>query len=38
MYIGAFPVENNLIKRLDFSKRTEISAFFSGIKGVISRV
>jgi hypothetical protein len=38
MYSGAFPVENNLIYRLDFPKRTEISAFFSGIKGVLFRV
>jgi hypothetical protein len=38
MCSGAFPVENNLIYRLDFSKRTEISAFFSGIKGVILEV
>jgi len=38
MYFAAFPVEDNSIIRLDLSKRTEISAFFSGIKGVLFRV
>jgi hypothetical protein len=38
MFCAAFPVEDNSIYRLDLSKRTEILAFFSGIKGVLIRV
>jgi hypothetical protein len=34
MPYAAFPVENNSIIRLDLTKRTEIPADFSGIKGV----
>lgn len=34
MRFATFPVEDNSIYRLDLLKRTEISADFSGIKGV----
>ena len=34
MCFATFPVENNSIYRLDLPKRAEISADFSGIKGV----
>jgi len=35
MYFPIFPVENKLNFRLDLPKRTEITANFSGIKGVL---
>jgi hypothetical protein len=38
MYFPIFPVENMSIYWLDLSKRTEITANFSGIKGVQYRM